>query len=164
MKLKKRHMTDLFFSLSLFGVFSVCSFMLILIGVQIYRSSASQLSSTYSTRTALSYTAEKIRQHDREGSVSLSEINGETALVTKAQIGEETYMTYIYPEDNHLCELSVKEGTTVSAELGEKILEVNNFCITEKGNGFLEISASDNDGTPLKLLIHLRSQSDTIRQ
>lgn len=59
MKLKKRHMTDLFFSLSLFGVFSVCSFMLILIGVQIYRSSASQLSSTYSTRTALSYTAEK---------------------------------------------------------------------------------------------------------
>lgn len=164
MKLKKRHMTDLFFSLSLFGVFSVCSFMLILIGVQIYRSSASQLSSTYSTRTALSYTAEKIRQHDREGSVSLTEINGETALVTKAQIGEETYMTYIYPEDNHLCELSVKEGTTVSAELGEKILEVNNFCITEKGNGFLEISASDNDGTPLKLLIHLRSQSDTIRQ
>ena len=164
MKLKKRHMTDLFFSLSLFGVFSVCSFMLILIGVQIYRSSASQLSSTYSTRTALSYTAEKIRQHDREGSVSLSEINGETALVTKEQIGEETYMTYIYPEDNHLCELSVKEGTTVSAELGEKILEVNNFCITEKGNGFLEISASDNDGTPLKLVIHLRSQSDTIRQ
>lgn len=164
MKLKKRHMTDLFFSLSLFGVFSVCSFMLILIGVQIYRSSASQLSSTYSTRTALSYTAEKIRQHDREGSVSLTEINGETALVTKEQIGEETYMTYIYPEDNHLCELSVKEGTTVSAELGEKILEVNNFCITEKGNGFLEISASDNDSTPLKLLIHLRSQSDTIRQ
>lgn len=164
MKLKKRHMTDLFFSLSLFGVFSVCSFMLILIGVQIYRSSASQLSSTYSTRTALSYTAEKIRQHDREGSVSLTKINGETALVTKEQIGEETYMTYIYPEDNHLCELSVKEGTTVSAELGEKILEVNNFCITEKGNGFLEISASDNDGTPLKLLIHLRSQSDTIRQ
>lgn len=164
MKLKKRHMTDLFFSLSLFGVFSVCSFMLILIGVQIYRSSASQLSSTYSTRTALSYTAEKIRQHDREGSVSLTEINGETALVTKEQIGEETYMTYIYPEDNHLCELSVKEGTTVSAELGQKILEVNNFCITEKGNGFLEISASDNDGTPLKLLIHLRSQSDTIRQ
>ena len=164
MKLKKRHMTDLFFSLSLFGVFSVCSFMLILIGVQIYRSSASQLSSTYSTRTALSYTAEKIRQHDREGSVSLTKINGETALVTKEQIGEETYMTYIYPEDNHLCELSVKEGTTVSAELAEKILEVNNFCITEKGNGFLEISASDNDGTPLKLLIHLRSQSDTIRQ
>lgn len=164
MKLKKRHMTDLFFSLSLFGVFSVCSFMLILIGVQIYRSSASQLSSTYSTRTALSYTAEKIRQHDREDSVSLTEINGETALVTKEQIGEETYMTYIYPEDNHLCELSVKEGTTVSAELGEKILEVNNFCITEKGNGFLEISASDNDGTPVKLLIHLRSQSDTIRQ
>lgn len=164
MKLKKRHMTDLFFSLSLFGVFSVCSFMLILIGVQIYRSSASQLSSTYSTRTALSYTAEKIRQHDREGSVSLTEINGETALVTKELIGEETYMTYIYPEDNHLCELSVKEGTTVSAELGEKILEVNNFCITEKGNGFLEISVSDNDGTPLKLLIHLRSQSDTIRQ
>lgn len=164
MKLKKRHMTDLFFSLSLFGVFSVCSFMLILIGVQIYRSSASQLSSTYSTRTALSYTAEKIRQHDRENGVSLTEINGETALVTKEQIGEETYVTYIYPEDNYLCELSVKEGTAVSAELGEKILEVNNFCITEKGNGFLEISASDNDGTPVSLLIHLRSEAHSIRQ
>ena len=46
----------------------------------------------------------------------------------------------------------------------EKILEVNNFCITEKGNGFLEISDSDNDGTPVSLLIHLRSEAHSIRQ
>lgn len=162
MKLKKRHMTDLFFTLSLFGVFAVCSFILILIEVQVYRSSADQLTSTYSTRTALSYTAEKIRQHDREGSIFLTKINGETALAMKDQVGEEIYITYIYPDTDSLYELSVREGASVSAELGEKILEVKDFHITDKGRGFLEISASDTDGIPVSLLVHLRSESDIV--
>ena len=66
MNAPKRHLTDLFFVLSLFGVFAVSSFTLILIGVQVYQASVSQFEDTYSTGTALSYTAEKLRQHDRE--------------------------------------------------------------------------------------------------
>lgn len=80
----------------------------------------------------------------------------------KDQVGEEIYITYIYPDTDSLYELSVREGASVSAELGEKILEVKDFHITDKGRGFLEISASDADGILVSLLVHLRSESDIV--
>lgn len=160
MKLSKDHLTDVFFTLSLFGVFVTSSFILIMIGIQVYRSSAAQLETTYSTRTALSYAAEKVRQHDTAGGVSLTEIDGNTALVMKDEAGGETYLTYIYPNGEYLCELSLKEGTPVSSELGEKILKVNNFTISDKGNNFLNLSVTDNNGTLMSLLLHLRSKPD----
>lgn len=159
MNRRRGHMTDVFFTLSLFGVFAACSFILILIGVQVYQTSASQLTDTYSTRTALSYGAEKIRQHDVSGNVSLGTVDGKTALVLKDQVGDETYLTYIYSDREQLYELSVKEGTPVSSDLGEKILDVKDFSIKQKANGFIELSASDSDGIPMTLLLHLRSES-----
>lgn len=164
MKPDKIHLTDFFFTLSLFGVFAACSFILILIGVQGYQSSAAQLEDTYSTRTALSYAAEKVRQHDTEGGVALTEINGTTALVMKDEAGGEAWLTYIYPDGEYLYELSVKEGTALSPDQGEKILKVKDFTITDKENGFLEFSASDSTGTPVNLLLHLRSETEIIRQ
>ena len=159
MNAQKRHLTDLFFVLSLFGVFAVSSFTLILIGVQVYQASVSQFEDTYSTGTALSYTAEKLRQHDRENSVSLTRVGGETALVMKDTVNDETYLTYIYPYEDQLFELSVKEGIPVSPELGEKLLDVEDFSITEKDSGFLEFSASDSSGSRVRLLLHMRSDA-----
>lgn len=164
MNTRKHHMTGFFFTLSLFGVFAVCSFILILIGVQVYQGSAVQLEDTYSTRTALSYAAEKVRQHDTAGMISLTEVGGNTALVMKDTAGDQTWLTYIYPDGEYLCELSLKEGTPVSPELGERILKVRDFTISEKDGGFLEFTASDRNGIPVSLLLHLRSETTPDRQ
>lgn len=150
--------TDLFFTLSLFGVFAVSAFLLIMIGVQVYQSSVVSMEDTYSTRTSLAYVTEKIRQHDIAGNIFLDELDGNTALVLKDTVNSDTYLTYIYSDHSHLYELSVKEGTPVSSDLGEKILDVKDFSITALSNGFLEFSASDSEGNPVTLLLHLRSE------
>ena len=70
------HTTDLLFTLGLFCVFAATAFILVMIGIQVYRSTAGQMQDTFSTRTAVSYVAEKLRQHDTAGGVSMGEIEG----------------------------------------------------------------------------------------
>lgn len=162
MRLKKSShtsATDLFFTLALFGLFAASSFLLIMIGVRVYQSSVTVMEDTYSTSTALAYVTEKIRQHDQTGAISLSQLEGQTALVLKDTVEEDSYLTYIYSDGTYLRELSVKESRPVSADLGEKILEVKNFSITDQENGFWEFSASDKNGNPVSLLLHMRSET-----
>ena len=158
------HVTDVLFTLSLFCLFTACAFLVILIGIQVYKTTVSDLVDNYSSKTALSYVTEKLRQHDFAGGVSVTSLEGETALVLADDAEGETYLTYIYPYENALFELSVKECAAVSRDMGQEILQVQDFSITDKGNGFFELSASDTHEKNLTFLFHLRSevrQSDT---
>lgn len=153
------HMTDLFFTLSLFCVFCVCAFLVVIIGVNTYEATVIHMDETGSTQTALSYTVEKIRRHDKAGSVSLADMDGETALVLRDVINNETYLTYIYPDSRALYELTVKEGTPVSKDMGEEITEVSGFSVSSRGNGLFEFSASQNTGADIHFFLHLRSET-----
>lgn len=153
----KKHSIDVLFSFSLFCIFTICSSMVVIIGIKVYQETVAQMQDTHSTRTALAYVTEKLKQHDTAGGVLLSEIQGETALIMKDTINNETYLTYIYPEDDGLYELSVKEGTDVTKNMGNKIIEVQNFSIKDRENGFLECSASDHNGKTMSILLHQRS-------
>ena len=90
------HTVDLLFTLSLFCVFAVCAFLVITMGVRVYRSTAQYLEDTYSARTALSYVAEKIRQHDAEGQVALTQLEGRNAILLTDEIEGSLYETYLY--------------------------------------------------------------------
>ena len=91
------HVTDVLFTLSLFCLFTACAFLVILIGIQVYKTTVSDLEDNYSSKTALSYVTEKLRQHDFAGGVSVTSLEGETALVLADDAEGETYLTYIYP-------------------------------------------------------------------
>lgn len=161
MNLKNRsngHMTDLVFTLSLFCMFAVSAFFVVMIGVHVYQRSVLNMEDTYSTRTALAYVTEKIRQHDAFGQVELGDLEGDEALVLKDVINGDTYLTYIYPDEKSLYELSVKEGTPVSKDMGDKILDVKDFTITETEDGFFEFTASSRDGSSFRLIFHMRNQ------
>ena len=153
------HTTDLLFTIGLFCVFSAAAFILVMIGIHVYQATVTNLQDTYSTRTAISYVAEKIRQHDTAGSISLGDVEGHTALVLSDQVGETTYLTYIYTDNENLYELTVREGTNVTVSLGDPILEVQDFAITDAGNGFYEFTASDDSGNTVRYLIHQRSNA-----
>lgn len=160
MKPKNRtHVTDILFTLSLFCLFTSCAFLVVLTGIQVYRTTVSDLEDNYSSKTALSYVTEKLRQHDFAGGVSVVPLEGENALVLTDQAEGETYLTYIYAYKDYLWELSVKEGTSVSRDMGEKIIQVQDFSIEEKENGFLELSAFDSRKKTLRFLFHLRSET-----
>lgn len=160
MKLKKRsqtHAADFLFTLSLFCVFAASAFIVILIGAHVYKNTVTEMQNTYSTRTALSYTVEKIRQHDTAGHIFLTELDGCDALLLKDNIDGNVYNTYIYSDGSALYELVVGEDTAPSKDMGEKIIEVKNFAITDKGDGFFYFSAEDMSGAQMNLLFHPRS-------
>lgn len=157
---KQGHIVDLFFTLSLFCLFAASALIVVIIGSGVYRKTTANMEKNYATRTALSYTAEKIRQHDSAGSVYLTDDEeGNTLLVLTDNAGGETYLTYIYAYDGRLCELVVKEGAGFSKEQGEQILEVDTFSIEEEEDGFIRVTAADSGSAPVSCLLHLRSGS-----
>lgn len=151
------HTVDFLFTLSLFCVFTVCALLLVTLGVQVYQSTVRYLKDTYSARTALAYVAEKVRQHDARGCAALTQLDGETALLLTDEIDGSIYETYIYPDGKYLCELTVRQGTAVSADMGQQILETEGFSITDMGDGFLKFAAPDSQGQTYTFLLHLRN-------
>ena len=157
MKVKKNdrtHTMDLLFTLVLFCIFAICAFLVVMLGSGVYQETVRNMEDTYSTGTALSYVTEKIRHHDIDGNIFLADMDGETALLLLDETDGEIYETYIYPRGDHLCELVVRSGTEISAAMGEEILDVKDFTITEKAGGFLELSAGDTRGNTVKCLVH----------
>lgn len=59
------HIVDFFFTLSLFCLFAASALIVVIIGSGVYRNTTVQMEENYVARTALSYVAEKVRQHDR---------------------------------------------------------------------------------------------------
>ena len=66
------HITDLLFSLGLLCLFTISSLTVLLIGAHVYKQTALDMKTNYTTRTALTYVAEKVRQHD---SIQASSVN-----------------------------------------------------------------------------------------
>lgn len=151
---EQAHVLGILFPLLLFCLFASCAFLVVMTEAGVYQETARNMEDTYSTGTALTYVAEKIHSHDREGDILLTDMGGETALLLLDETDGEQYETYIYPAGNHLYELVVKAGTQVSPSMGEEILEVKDFAIEEKPGGFLELSARDSDGAVASRLIH----------
>ncbi len=153
----RTHTADLLFTIGLFCVFAAAAFILVCIGVQAYRNTARHMQDTFSTRTALSYVAEKLRQHDVSGGAALGQIEDCPALLLYDQLGDDAYCTYIYSDGEALYELTVRDGTDVTASMGSRIMEVRDFTVADAGNGFYEFSAADSDGHTVRYLAHQRS-------
>ena len=77
----QNHFIDVLFTLGLLCVFTASALAVVLIGAHVYQSTAEDMDANYTTRTSLSYMAEKIRQHDVSGSVSMGKIEDRDALI-----------------------------------------------------------------------------------
>ena len=151
------HTADLLFTIGLFCVFAAAAFILVMIGIQAYQNTVEHMQDTFSTRTAISYVAEKLRQHDADGAAALGQVEDCPALVLYDELGTDTYVTYIYSDGETLYELTVRDGTEVTASMGEQIMAVRDFTISDAGDGFYAFSASDSGGRTVRFLTHLRS-------
>lgn len=153
------HKVDFLFVLSLFCVFTVTSLLVVIIGANVYHSTVTHMEDTYSTRTALSYVTEKIRRHDEQGMISLTELDGVPALMLYDHSEDASYVTYIYSDGGSLLEFTVNDPSRASSGMGQEILKVRDFSITAMQNGFLLLSAEDTQKNTLSLYIHPRNSS-----
>ncbi len=149
MKLK----TDFLFTLLLFCIFAVSAFSLVVIGAGVYENSVASMEQNFEGRTALAYVAEKVRQNDAGASISAED--NVLRIETKDQDG--SYILYIYEYEGFLTELFTRAELPFDAQAGRRLLEVENFTVSETDRGMFEISTAEEGEEPVSLLLHLRT-------
>lgn len=159
MKQERGHVIDLLFTLALFCVFAASSFLVVLMGANIYKQTVTQMTQNYNTRTSLSYLAEKIRQNDITDGIRIGEVEGATALVLEQKVGESTYQTWIYSSGGELREVMVAQGAKVKAADGQPIMELADLQVDRSPEGLLSLTTIDPDGTVSTLKLSLRCES-----
>lgn len=152
----KHHMADSFSAFMLLLVFSIFTLLLAGTGAAVYKNSAAKLDENYTSRTAVAYVSEKLRQHDTAGAVSFTEVDGCNALALLEDVDGESFVTYIYFYDGALRELFMRASSQPSAALGTAIVELADFSI-EQENMLLRVSAVSPDGTEHSILLHVDS-------
>lgn len=145
-KMRRRHVIDMLFPIALFLVLAASSLFLVILAANVYRKNVAWEEMNYESRTCLSYVAEKIRQNDENGGVEAGTFDGIPCLILRQNFGEESYVTYLYSYEGQLCELFVREGVSMGAADGQKILEVHDFSVAEQEEGVFKISCSDGNG------------------
>ncbi|WP_394525854.1 DUF4860 domain-containing protein [Lacrimispora sp. JR3] len=121
------------FTLLLFLVFVLSALFLVLIGGRVYENINTRAENTYREDVALSYIANKVRQGDKEGAVSLKEESGRTILELKQTINGAVYVTDIYYQDGKLWELFTDGQSGLSVGDGNAILSCSPVSMKMEG-------------------------------
>ncbi|MCC8101229.1 MAG: DUF4860 domain-containing protein [Clostridiales bacterium] len=151
---QKQHSTNTLFTFLLLLVFTLFALLLAGTGAVVYQNSVASLDENYTSRTAIAYVAEKIRQYDSEGQISFSSVEDIPALALHSEANATTAtITYLFFYDGSLCELYVREETTPTVLMSTAIVELSDFTI-EQDENLLRVTAISTDGKEMSLLIH----------
>ena len=153
---RKRHTADSLFSLLLLLIFSIFTLLLAGTGAMVYKNSAAKLDENYTSRTAVAYVSEKLRQNDRAGAVSFTEVEGCSALALQEDVEGESFVTYIYFYDGALRELFMRASSQPSAALGTAIVKLADFAVTQE-DAMMRVTAISPDGNENSILLHVDS-------
>lgn len=143
---QQTHLVDTLFIIILFFVFCICALSVIVIGANVYQTTTKNMNDNFTTKTALSYLVEKVRQNDTKGTLEAVDWNGTNALRFRQESNEAVYVTYIYAYDGNLKELFVKEGVACSPQDGQTIMAVRDFQIEQNPGNLYRITITDEKG------------------
>lgn len=138
--------TDFLFTLTLFCVFAVSALMVVLIGVRVYRSTVENMTENYSTRTAVAYLQEKLRENDTQTAPTVERREGVSMLVLRRAVGGETYETCVYWLDGSLRELFVKSGAQIDPSAGQRIADIDGLSFEQADGGLLRVRVESARG------------------
>ena len=159
----KTHSIDSLFAFLLLLTFSLFTLILAGMGSTIYQNGATYLDENYTSRTAVAYVSEKVRQHDQSESIFMTSVGDLPALGFRDIIDEQSFLTYVYFYDGALRELFIQEDRSPEADMGTRIVELSDLSIEPvSGNDrnevrMLSVTAVSKKGNELSLLIYLSS-------
>lgn len=91
-----RHSIDTLFTFLLLLSFLLFSLLVAGTGSMVYQNGTDSLNKNYTSRMALSYLAEKLRQHDHTDGVNVRELDNIPSLVLYEEQNGTHYCTYLY--------------------------------------------------------------------
>lgn len=143
-------MANALFTILLFLVFVLCALFSVLIGGKVYENINARAENTYQKGVALSYIANKVRQGEEAGRVSLAEIQGIPVLNLEQKIQDTIYVTHIYYKDGGLWELFTDAESGLGLGEGNEILQCSPVSMEMDGS-LLHIKTEGEDGGSLWL-------------
>ena len=154
------HSIDTLFTFLLLLSFLLFSLLIAGTGSVVYQHGTDSLNKNYTSRTALSYLTEKLRQHDRAGDAAIGKLDGIPSLVLYEEQNGTRYCTYLYFYDGALRELFTRESNAPSADMGTAIAELSGFTFsveagTDDSEPVLLLTVTDGDGNVDTARIHL---------
>lgn len=157
MKKVRSSMIDILFTLALFCVFSATALGVTLIGSRVYKNAAFAMENHFNSTTAISYLKEKMHQHDHEGAVEVTTVEGQKALILKSTIKDFEFQTLIYEQDGFLKELYILENSEVGLSGGQNVVPIEEFQIEEIEKGLFRISITGLDQLEETILIGMQA-------
>lgn len=154
---QKNHVIDLLFPIAVLFVFAASSFVVLVLSVHVYSSQTAKMNTNYNVHTPLAYVAEKIRQNDNAGGVSIQDFHGQECLSLKGSSDSVTYTTYIYSYKGKLKELTLRDGTDATLSDGKDIIAIKDFSAKEIKPGLFKFTSKDTDGNTDSITISERS-------
>ena len=153
---EQKHSMEIIFTMITFLIYAAALLLFVSLGASVYQSVTEGMEQHQIGRTAENYLREKIRQNDREGAVSITEIQGQQALKIVVQIGDKEYHTYIYAEEGMLKELLIDSEKEVRLNEGTKLVEMKDLKLEEQKDGSLGIKMELQKGQTQTFVIRMK--------
>lgn len=142
--------------LLVFCALALCLLMTLLMGARIYRNITAQAEQDSNRRIVSQYMANRIRQADHDGMVSVENFEGIHALVIRETINGTVYLTRIYCCDGWLYELFAAENSMLSPGEGEPLIPVKAISFS-LSDSLLTTQVTYSDDSSQTLALYLRS-------
>lgn len=153
--IRRSSLTPVFYVLPLLLLLAILSGAVISAGSEVYAKITRSMDDNYLARISLSYIAEKIRQGDSEGCVSIQQLGGTDCLVIEEK--EWLYYTCIYYNEGYICESLVEYLEDFDPSMGERVIKAEVLELSGS-EGVINIGVSDGGGKSSVLYIALRSR------
>lgn len=158
----ERHLVGDLFTFALFGIFTVLSLLIVVIGVDGYRNIVNTGESVGEIRTTLGYIAGKVRSDSAAAGIRIEQVDGTDVLVLTEVYDDTPYETAIYHRDGYLHEIYRNtDEEDLDIEYGERLIAVSGVTMAFEEENLLAFTATATDGRTQTLHVALRQEEVT---
>ena len=152
---KREHITDLMFVILLLLMFVSFGLCVVIIGARVYQTTINDIEENNSSRTAIAYIEEKIRQNNEVGKIEVTTIENYPCLAIHSSVNKEEYITYIYCYKEQLFELYTKASNKVELGMGQSLVKLKELTIEDLEDGMYRIEVKSPSDKKSSVVVHL---------
>ncbi len=145
--MRRGHSMDTILTLMLFGLFTGCLLMVLMLGAQSYQKVVDTMEESYETRTCLQYIATKVSHYSGEGALEMIRFGEGNALALYETIDDCPYVTYLYLYDGQVMELFCEVDVELSPQAGFSVMAVDDLTIQQVNENLLYLTCTGGDRT-----------------
>lgn len=146
---------NMLFTILLFLVFVLCALFTVLTGAKVYENISIRMEEIYEGSVSLNYIANKVRQGDEAGSVTVRQIDGTDVLELGQTIEGTEFVTWIYCRDGYIRELFTDTQSGLGLSDGLPVIECDGLNLVMDRNILMVETTGTGRG---RLFLAVRSE------